>query len=406
MTKLKLILLFLYHYSSLFAQHSTGFILPNDQEVREIKSQKARTFGLAMDDVDKIDHFELDKSHDRSFDLRDENMVTSIKDQGALCGSCWAFATAAAIESSYLLRNSRETDLSENQFLFCSNSGSCQGGRMDRLLGWLEQTNKSIKTESESPYDPIYPRPNGDCKDGLRDIKVINFGFVSQSPLMPSRIDEIKSALSKHGAIITSLVATPRLQSFGGGNVYNEPLYGYQTNHAVVIIGWDDTKRAWLIKNSWSERWGDNGFAWIDFNSSNIGVMSLWVDSNVNNRDENENEDDTNTATISISDRLDSNDEIGEQVYEEIYLTINSKEYVYTLSRSRSSNETKSIILPRSGDYGFSLKSMTHFVKNGALIVKSGTGTGTIRVTDGAEFELKVATFLNDRQYKVKIVKK
>jgi cathepsin L len=49
-------------------------------------------------------------------------------------------------------------------------------------------------------------------------------------------------------------------------------------NHAVLLIGWDDEKQAWLIKNSWGEQWGEKGFAWIKYGSNNIGVFAAWVD--------------------------------------------------------------------------------------------------------------------------------
>jgi cathepsin L len=48
--------------------------------------------------------------------------------------------------------------------------------------------------------------------------------------------------------------------------------------HAVVIVGWDDAKGAWLIKNSWGEDWGpEKGFGWIGYNSNRIGRHTAWV---------------------------------------------------------------------------------------------------------------------------------
>jgi cathepsin L len=49
-------------------------------------------------------------------------------------------------------------------------------------------------------------------------------------------------------------------------------------NHVVLLIGLDDAKQAWLIKNSWGEKWGEKGCAWIKYRSNNIGVFAAWIE--------------------------------------------------------------------------------------------------------------------------------
>jgi hypothetical protein len=36
-------------------------------------------------------------------------------------------------------------------------------------------------------------------------------------------------------------------------------------SHAMVIVGWDDSKNAYKIANSWGREWGENGYGWIDY---------------------------------------------------------------------------------------------------------------------------------------------
>jgi len=70
--------------------------------------------------------------------------------------------------------------------------------------------------------------------------------------------------------------------------VFNERNLGTPNapvNHAVTLIGWDEDKHAWLIKNSWGQGWGEpagsgtqRGYMWISYDSNNIGYGAAWVE--------------------------------------------------------------------------------------------------------------------------------
>jgi cathepsin L len=48
-------------------------------------------------------------------------------------------------------------------------------------------------------------------------------------------------------------------------------------NHGIIIVGWDDAKKSYRIKNSWGERWGEKGYMWIEYGCNNIGYGAAWV---------------------------------------------------------------------------------------------------------------------------------
>lgn len=54
----------------------------------------------------------------KHFDWREKGVVTPVKAQGN-CGSCWAFATAATVETSYAINHGVLRNLSEQELLDC-----------------------------------------------------------------------------------------------------------------------------------------------------------------------------------------------------------------------------------------------------------------------------------------------
>jgi C1A family cysteine protease len=38
-----------------------------------------------------------------------------------------------------------------------------------------------------------------------------------------------------------------------------------QGGHAVVAVGYDDSKQAFLVRNSWGKEWGQGGYFWMPY---------------------------------------------------------------------------------------------------------------------------------------------
>jgi C1A family cysteine protease len=49
-------------------------------------------------------------------------------------------------------------------------------------------------------------------------------------------------------------------------------------NREVGFVGWDDSKKAWLIRNSWGKAWGLKGYMFISYISNNVGYGAAWVE--------------------------------------------------------------------------------------------------------------------------------
>jgi cathepsin L len=215
-----------------------------------------------------------------AYDARSKGHVTPVRDQAG-CGSCWAFGTVAAYESNYLKINggsANALNLSEQQILSCSGGGDCTGGMSNLVYQWWVDGNNSVVTEGTYPYTSsataCQPKPATNYKAeawGLADPAATYAGIAS--------VAKIKEAICKYGSVASSVMVDGLFQNyvagvfFGFASNYGSP----SSNHVVQIIGWDDAKGAWLIKNSWGTDWGMDGLMWIKYNANNIGRRAVWV---------------------------------------------------------------------------------------------------------------------------------
>lgn len=201
--------------------------------------------------------------------------LTPIRDQQR-CGSCWAFTAMGTYEASQSIVNGVKLDLSEQHALDCAEiwsgkAGSCRGGWYMKIFEWMSKEG-SLATESTVPYTAS----ENTCKRSVdAPFKVDAWGWVGQPWSTNAGVDDIKQALCKYGPVSTTVNATPAFIAYTGG-VFDERSSGY-INHAVVIVGWDDDKKAWLMRNSWGTRWGMDGYMWIEFGSNRIGEYSAWA---------------------------------------------------------------------------------------------------------------------------------
>lgn len=235
-------------------------------------------------------------------DLRNFHLVTPVRAQQ--CGNCWTYSSMGSFESNYLLTNYKETysdtdpnspanlNLAEQQMLSCSGAGDCTGGWMSGVFNWLETSKTSITHETVNP-DNGWAGPT--CSNinpaASNQYRVVDWDFISTSDdnwAVPT-VQQMKDAIVTHGAITAAFIANAaEFESFFinyADGVYDLPYNSNLCNtvscifHAITIIGWDDTKQAWLVKNSWGPGWGVNGYGWIGYNSSKIGLGATWVES-------------------------------------------------------------------------------------------------------------------------------
>lgn len=189
------------------------------------------------------------------------------RDQGAQCNSCWAYASAAAYEQNYAFKSGQTLEVSASQLLDCSNKGDCTQGTW--AFDYIQATGTARNTEYPHSLDR---KP---CIAGPTPLRATGRGFVDINTPIPATA-AIKAAICAHGAVIGGVAETAAFRSYAGG-VFNETSND-PVHHAVVIVGWDDARNAWRVRNSRGASWGENGYMWINYGSNSVGHSAAWVE--------------------------------------------------------------------------------------------------------------------------------
>lgn len=226
-----------------------------------------------LNQEEKTDIIDAPNPKAAAFNWRDRGMMTSVRNQST-CGSCWAFTSAAAMEANFMIRRGITLDIAEQNILDCSGGGSCSGGWYANVFNYYMRN--SVVQESAAPYK----NKEGSCtvRNSSGNHKISAWGYVKRDMGIPT-VAEMKEALCTYGPICATIKATNAFQGYKSG-IFDEHARvtgPRDINHAVLIVGWDDAKRAYLVKNSWGTAWGEQGYVWVEYGCNNIGYGAAWI---------------------------------------------------------------------------------------------------------------------------------
>lgn len=247
--------------------------------VSEINAIKAMMQNRPQGDpVDRADDGDQGAAIPASWDSRPKGWVSPVRDQKS-CGSCWAFAAVAMYESNYLKTNAISPDASEQHALDCSNGGDCGGGFSYKVYKWMVDNSQNLRTEANYAYQNA-KKP---CPTSAFNTTYYAYSWkVLRADADIAKIADaalIKQAIMTYGAVNASLFVTDDWYDYTEGVLdgMNSTPADPTSNHAILIVGWDDSKQAFLVKNSWGTDWGLDGFCWVKYGHYNIGRRAAVV---------------------------------------------------------------------------------------------------------------------------------
>jgi C1A family cysteine protease len=192
------------------------------------------------------------------------NWVSPVRDQGQ-CGSCWAFAAVGAMEARYAISQTSPgafLDLSEQHVVSCDSSNyGCSGGNARQVASYAR--SYGVPDEACFPYAAADLNCSESCVDWpQRAVHTVEYERVAQS------VVALQTAL-QNGPLQVSFDVYGDFYAYGSG-VY-EHAYGSKVGgHAVLLVGYVETPGQYgggyfIVKNSWDDDWGENGFFNVGF---------------------------------------------------------------------------------------------------------------------------------------------
>lgn len=215
-----------------------------------------------------------------SYDARELDRTPTVRNQGRL-GTCWAFAAAGALEAALLPEEKMQFSVDHmslnNYFGRDQEIGGEYSMAMSYLLAW-----QGPVLEADDPYG-----------DGMTDNSLGPQKHVQEIRIIPKKdFQGIKEAVYLYGSVQTS-VYSALVNSSSVSEFYNPQTCAYfyigteKINHDVLIVGWDDNyprenfntppegNGAFLCMNSWGSQFGEDGYFWVSYFDSNIGIYNI-----------------------------------------------------------------------------------------------------------------------------------
>ena len=207
----------------------------------------------------------------KSVDWRTHGVATPVKMQG-MCGSCWAFASTAVLESHIALQTGVLYTLAVQELVSCvpnprncGGSGGCQGATGYLAMDFV--ASAGIQEEWQMGYT-AHHGDSGNCTltsstllRGGRPLLGRPVATIDGYSVLPTNdYKATMNAVAKTGPLVVA-VACGNWHFYKGGVFTDteENVFSYDIDHAVVLMGYGTDEETgedyWLILNSWGPRW-------------------------------------------------------------------------------------------------------------------------------------------------------
>jgi len=239
-----------------------------------------------------------------TFDLREKNVMTSVKSQGTH-GTCWAHSAIASAETS-IIKYYPQADLSEAHTAFYTYYGEDQvqkDGEASEIfsIGGTSYLAANLWSQWIGPVsERKLPYGDFDFFDDTSAVDALKFdsdyhlknAYMFDYNDERSNTDEINYLIKQF--VYNGLAVDVSFQS-DSEKLYDSEHFSTRSarkprfaSHSVVIAGWDDNfpkenfkvpaeiDGAWLVKNSWGDYNFDDGYMWISYDDRSLCEFAVF----------------------------------------------------------------------------------------------------------------------------------
>ena len=277
------------------------------------------------------------------YDSRTKGVIGHQKDQD-ITGTCWCFSMLESAEASLRSKENKSADFSEYQLAYFiynqdndkfglsqdsieprnTDAGSLEYYRIGATVySDLFAVTKTVGliNEDEAEFNDLIDRLHDDVKAVLPDEYCFyhNQYTVSGVKILNPKLqsEDVKRYIKEYGAGQLTYKHYTECYDYNTYSFYHSPERKLDNGggHAVTVVGWDDNYSkenfidspkndgAWLLKNSWGDVWGNDGYFWMSYEEPSIGYATF-VDVEKADNYDNIYQYDGTISTAQISDYL------------------------------------------------------------------------------------------------------
>jgi len=197
-----------------------------------------------------------------------------------------------------------------------SKGADCNGTGFEPAYDVL--ISSGISTMATSPYTGL-----GDCSSSPSSSENTNAAQYKIQSYREVELNtqKIKEYLAQHRALSFGAKLGDNFMSANSDAIHSSDTYGYtgqHAYHAMTLCGYDDSKSAFRIVNSWGTGWGDNGYLWVDYDYFTGGDFAFCcfaatnIKSNPDEDGDNEVDDPTSGKDLMAWELYDLHNDVGD----------------------------------------------------------------------------------------------